>query len=125
VQLLERAAQAVDLIHEMKDDIDALVVDPEIVFEIPDEPRPRNVHVGEGHSGRGPIWNQPLLLDPEIQYLHLQTRASQELLPVHAHDVMSSRGLNIFPFSHVEMNASSSGSDVFGKTTFSLTSSSP
>jgi hypothetical protein len=45
VQLLERSTKAVELIHEMKDDVDALIVDSEIGFQIPDETCPRNVHV--------------------------------------------------------------------------------
>src|SRR5260370_8838754 len=55
VQLLERPAQTVELIHQMKDDVDALAVDPEIAFQGPDEIRPRNVDLGQAHaSGRLP-----------------------------------------------------------------------
>jgi hypothetical protein len=121
VQLRKRLAQAVELIHQMKDDIDAFVVDSEIVFQILDETRPRNVHVGEGRSGGSLLWDEPALLQPELERLHLQARTSQELLLVHDHGVLSSRGSNALPFSQFETNASSSGSGDLGKTTFSLT----
>src|SRR5260370_11319139 len=121
VQLLERSAQTVELIHQMKDDVDALVVDAEIGFQVPDEMCPRNVDVGEAHSGGSLLWNEPPLLEPEIQRLHLEARTGQELLLVHDHDVLSSRGLNALPLSQFETNASSSGSGGLGKTTFSLT----
>src|SRR5258708_7927644 len=121
VQLVEYPAQAVHLIHQMKDDVDAVVVDAEIGFQVPDEMCPRNVHVGEVRAGGGLLWNEPPLFEPEIQRLHLEARTAQELLPVHDHDVLSSRGLNAFPLSQFEMNASSSGSGGLGKTTLSLT----
>src|SRR5271167_3532402 len=108
----------------MENDIDPLVVDPEVAFQIADQMRASNVDVGENHFGGRLIRNQPSLLQPELQRLHLETRAGQELLLVHDHDVPSSRGLNAF-LSHLETNASSSGSGPLGKTTFSLTNSSP
>lgn len=97
MQLLERSAQAVELIHQMKDDVDTLVVDSEIGFQVPDEMCPHNVHVGEVHSGESLLWNEPSLLKPEFQRLRLEARKSQELLLVHDHDVLSSRGLNASP----------------------------
>src|SRR4051812_38722362 len=104
----------------MKDDVDALVVDTEIRFQITNETSPCNVHVRELHSGGGVIWNEPSLLKPEIECLRLDTRMSKELLLVHDHDVLSSRGLKALPLSQFETNASSSGSGVLGKTTFNL-----
>ena len=121
MQLLKRPAQAVELIDEMENDVDPLVIDSEIAFQIADQMRPSNVHVGENHFGGRLIRNEPSLLEPELQRLHLETRAGQELLLAHDHDVLSSRGLNAFPLSHFETNASSSGSGPLGKTTFSLT----
>ena len=45
-----RATQAVELVHKMKDDVDALVVDSETNFQIPDQMRPREIHIREIHS---------------------------------------------------------------------------
>src|SRR5215467_7712288 len=72
VQLCKRSAQPVELIHQMKDDIDAFVVDSEIALQVLDETCPRNVHVGEGHSGGSLLWNEPALLEPELQRPHLE-----------------------------------------------------
>src|SRR6516225_1981384 len=121
VQFRERATQTVKLIHQMKNDVDALVIDSEIGFQVLDEMGPRKVHLGEIHFGRGLIGNEPALLEPDIQRLHLETRTTEKLRLAHGHDVLSSRGLNAFPLSHFATNASSSGSGGFGKTTFSLT----
>ena len=121
MQLLKCSAQAVELIDEMENDVDALVIDSEIAFQIADQMCPSHVRFGEGHFGGRLIWNEPPLVKPELQRLHLETRMGQELLLVHDHDVPSSRGLNAFPLSHFETNASSSGSGPLGKTTFSLT----
>src|SRR5262245_51404370 len=121
MQLREHTAQAMELIYEMKDDIDTLIIDPKIGFQILDETRTRNVKVGEVHSGGGFLWNEPLLLEPEVQRLHLEARTSQEFLLVHDPDIPSSRGLNALPLSQFETNVSSSGSGGLGKTTLSLT----
>ena len=121
MQLLKHPAQTVELIDEMENDVDAFVIDSEIAFQIADEMCPRNVRVGEVCASGRLLWNEPPLLEPELQRLHLETRTGQELLLVHDHDVLSSRGLNAFPLSQFETNASSSGSGGLGKTTFSLT----
>jgi hypothetical protein len=121
IQLRERATQAVKLIHQMKNDIDALIIDTEIDLQVPDEMGPRNVHLGEIHFGQSLIRNKPVLLEPDIRRLHLDTRTTEKLQLTQSHDVLSSRGLNAFPSSQFETNASSAGSGGFGKTTFSLT----
>src|SRR5262245_52027669 len=121
LQLLEGLAQAMQLIHEMENDVDAFVIDTEIAFQIADEVRPGHVPVGEAHFRGGFVWNNPPLLQPELQHLHLKAGTRQELLLVHDHDVLSSRGLNALPLSQVETNASSSESGNLGNTTFSLT----
>ena len=41
MQLFECATQAVELVHKMKDDVDAFVVDSETSFQIPDQTRSR------------------------------------------------------------------------------------
>src|SRR5215475_11763589 len=105
----------------MKDDVDALIVDAEIGFQISDEACACNVHIREIRAGGRLIWNQPALVEPMFQRLNLKACTRQELLLVHDHDARSSRGLNVFPLSQFETNSSSSGSGDFGKTTFSLT----
>src|ERR1700753_2057532 len=121
VQLLERPAQAVELIHEVKDDVDPLIIDAEIRFQIPDEASPRDIQIREVHFGGGLIRNQPALFGPKLECLRLDARVSEEFLLVHDHDVLPSRGLNALPLSQPATNASSSGSGDLGKTTLSLT----
>src|ERR1700747_3183684 len=115
---------AVELINEMENDIDTFIVDAEIALEIADQMGPGDVGIGELHLGGRLVGNEPLMLEPDLQRLHLEADTGQELLLVHDHDVPSSRGLNAF-LSHLETNSSSSGSGPLGKTTFSFTSSSP
>jgi hypothetical protein len=55
--LVERPTPAVELVHEMMDDVDALVVDSETSFQIQDQTRPREIHIREIHSAER--------LDPE------------------------------------------------------------
>ncbi|GCC46330.1 hypothetical protein chiPu_0030471, partial [Chiloscyllium punctatum] len=110
------------LIDQMQDDVDALVVDAEIALEVPDQMRARHIGVGEADVVSGLLRNQPLLLDPEFQGLHLETRIDEELLLVHG--APSSRGLKPLR-SQFDTNASSAGSGPLGRTTLSLTSSSP
>ena len=45
LQVLEGRPQAVELIHEMQDHVDALVIDAEIRFQIADEAGSRDIHV--------------------------------------------------------------------------------
>src|ERR1700722_11437246 len=125
VQLVECATQAVELVHKMKNDVDALVVDSETSFQIRDQARPREIHIREIHSAERLIRNEPPLLKPEVQRLPLEACTGQELLLVHDHDALSSRGSNVFPVPQFATKASSSGSGVFGKTTFNLTNWSP
>jgi hypothetical protein len=119
MQLLKRAAQAMELIDKMENDVDTLVIDSEVAFQITDQMCPSHIRIGEHHFGGRLIWNEPPLFNPELQRLYLQTRTGQELPLVH--DMPSSRGLDTFPLSHFETNASSSGSGPLGKTTFNLT----
>src|ERR1700679_3522912 len=70
VQLLKRSAEAVELIDEMENDIDALVVDSEVAFQIADQMCPSHVRIGERHFGGRLIWNEPLLVKPELQRLY-------------------------------------------------------
>src|SRR5262249_50546013 len=114
-----------ELIEEMKDDVHAFIVDAEIGLQIPDQPCPCNVHVREVRSDARLIWNEPALLKPVFQRLRLEACICQKLLLVHDHDALSSRGLNVFPLSQLETNASSSGSGDLGRTTLSLTNRSP
>jgi hypothetical protein len=37
----EGAAHAVQLVYQVQDDVDAFIVDAELRFEIPNQPRPR------------------------------------------------------------------------------------
>ena len=71
MQLVECATQAVELVHKMKDDVDALVVDSETRFQISDQTRPREIHIREIHSERL-IRNESPLLKPEVQRLPLE-----------------------------------------------------
>src|SRR6202021_780658 len=96
---LKGSTQTVELIDEMENDVDALVVDSEVAFQITDQARPGHVRIGEHHFVGRLIWNEPPLVEPELQRLHLEARIGQELLLVHDHDVPSSRGLNAFPLS--------------------------
>jgi hypothetical protein len=95
--LLKNPAQTVELINEMENDVDTFVIDSEVGFQIPDQTCPRNVHVGEVRTRGGLLWNEPPLLKPDFQRLHLETRAAQELSLIQDHDVLSSRGLNALP----------------------------
>jgi len=47
VNISHQGAQPVELVEEMQDDRDAFVVDAEIQFEIPDQPGPREIGIGE------------------------------------------------------------------------------
>ena len=82
MQLREHMAQAMKLVDEMKNDVDAFVVDAEPGFQLLDEPRTRDVHVGEPRPDGSLLGNEPSLLEPEFQRLHLEARTSQEFLLV-------------------------------------------
>src|ERR1700730_13472643 len=107
----------------MKDDIYAFIVDPKSRLEVLNEAPAGNVDVGEVHFGGDPPGNEPLLLDPEIQGLHLDVQARQKILPVHG--AISSRGFHTLPASQFATNCSSWGSGGFGRTTFNLTNWAP
>src|SRR5271156_5262092 len=113
------------LIDEMENNVDALVVDSEIAFQVLDQTRSSNVGIGKARFDIDLSRNEPLLLDPEFQRRCLDARRGQKFLLAHDHDRLPSRGLNSLPLVQLDTNASSSGSGDFGKTTFSFTSSSP
>src|SRR5580704_19492322 len=108
------------LIDEMENNVDALIVDSEVAFQIPDQTRSSNVGIGKCRFGVGSSRNEPLLLDPEFQRPCLDARRGQKFLLAHDHDGFPSRGLNSLPLVQFDTNASSSGSGDFGKTTLSF-----
>src|ERR1700684_2601237 len=96
------------LIDQMENDVDALIVDSEIAFQIPDQTRAGNVGIGKARFGVGLSRNEPLLFDPELQRLGLNARRGQKFLLVHDHDGLPSRGSNALPLVQFDTNASSS-----------------
>ena len=61
-----------NLVHQVKDHIDTLVIDSEIGFQVLDEMRAGNVPVRIGFTRGALLRDDPLLLEPEFQRLHLQ-----------------------------------------------------
>src|SRR5258707_11371233 len=79
-QTLHAPAQAVHLIDEMQDDRDAFIVDAEVLTQIANELRARDVDVGEHQLRLGLRRNEPAGRDPGFERAMLEAGADQKFL---------------------------------------------
>src|SRR3954447_967223 len=113
-----------NLIHQVKDDIDGFVVHLKCALEVYNEACACDFPVRKTRSGRGRLGKKPLLFEPKFDSLGVNPRRLQKFLLAHGHGETPSRGLNALPLAQFETNASSSGSGALGSIIFNLTSSS-
>ena len=63
----QRMAKAVDLIEQMKDDAHAFIVNAKVPLQVADQVRAGQVNLGKLGRRLGPLRNQPLFLDPDLE----------------------------------------------------------
>src|SRR5258707_4914907 len=97
-QTLHAPAQAVHLIDEMQDDRDAFIVDAEVLTQIANELRARDVDVGEHQLRLGLRRNEPAGRDPGFERAMLEAGAGQKLLkPDHSNLPMPAGEFSVSP----------------------------
>jgi len=84
------------LIDEMENNVDALVVDSEIAFQVLDQTRSSNVGIGKARFDIDLSRNEPLLLDPEFQRRCVDARRGQKFLLAHDHDRLAFARIEFF-----------------------------
>src|SRR5262249_40011986 len=123
--LVEHGAQApsepVHLIEQMQDQGHALVVDAEIVFQLPNERRAGQVDLAEGPL-RFALRDQPSRRDPGFNRLVPDARTNDQLVDGdHASLSKCWRGFSSCPPDQPRTKASSSGSGRCGSRTLRVT----
>src|ERR1700704_583866 len=120
VDIPYQGTQPVELVEEMQDDRNAFVVDAKVQLEIPDQPGPREIGIGELKSAAAGARYQPFLINPDVQGRGIKMRSADEFLGLHGHTPIDCRGLSATG-CHCARNFSNSGSGFCGSTSFSVT----
>ena len=95
------------------------VVDAEVVLEVADQLAAGEVDLGKMLRVALPAGQEPACIDPRFQHLRLEPGVHEEFAAVHVTPPLSARA------AHWAMNFSSSASGFSGRTTLSVTYSSP